>query len=243
MIGDGASWIWNLAAIHFPSTIEIVDLYHAREHLSEQALSILRAVFICLRVTAEGHWCPGSQGCNLSAPMEMVRYCPACEDEFRPDIAVCSDCGASLILQEEGLGARGVPTTDGGKLGVPHWREALDALPVSTLVPLRTFDSLRDLEPVLAAFADRELPSRVLVQNGRYILLVAPSTIADAQAALQLAEGTLPDEPDPTFDATTGRYANCPACDTPLSGESNNCPECGLELRASGGSTPVPEAE
>ena len=37
VIGDGASWIWNLAALHFPAAIAIVDLYHAREHLSELA--------------------------------------------------------------------------------------------------------------------------------------------------------------------------------------------------------------
>jgi len=33
-IGDGASWVWGLAAEHFPGAIEIVDLYHAREHLA-----------------------------------------------------------------------------------------------------------------------------------------------------------------------------------------------------------------
>ncbi len=35
VMGDGAPWIWNLAAEHFPGTIEIVDLYHARQHLGE----------------------------------------------------------------------------------------------------------------------------------------------------------------------------------------------------------------
>jgi len=33
VIGDGAEWIWNLVAEHFPGAIEIVDLYHARQHL------------------------------------------------------------------------------------------------------------------------------------------------------------------------------------------------------------------
>lgn len=33
VLGDGAPWIWNLAAEHFPGAIEVVDLYHAREHL------------------------------------------------------------------------------------------------------------------------------------------------------------------------------------------------------------------
>ena len=33
VIGDGAAWIWNLAAATFPEATCIVDLYHAREHL------------------------------------------------------------------------------------------------------------------------------------------------------------------------------------------------------------------
>lgn len=33
VLGDGAEWIWNLADLHFPGAIPIVDLYHAREHL------------------------------------------------------------------------------------------------------------------------------------------------------------------------------------------------------------------
>ena len=37
VIGDGAEWIWNLADLHFPGAIQIVDLYHAREHLWELA--------------------------------------------------------------------------------------------------------------------------------------------------------------------------------------------------------------
>ena len=37
VMGDGAEWIWNLAQIHFPGAIQIVDLYHARQHLWELA--------------------------------------------------------------------------------------------------------------------------------------------------------------------------------------------------------------
>ena len=37
VLGDGAEWIWNLAGLHFPGAIEIVDLYHARQHLWELA--------------------------------------------------------------------------------------------------------------------------------------------------------------------------------------------------------------
>ena len=36
-MGDGAEWIWNLAEQHFPGAVQIVDLYHARQHLWDLA--------------------------------------------------------------------------------------------------------------------------------------------------------------------------------------------------------------
>jgi Uncharacterised protein family (UPF0236) len=37
VIGDGAEWIWNLAEPYFPGAVQIVDLFHARQHLWELA--------------------------------------------------------------------------------------------------------------------------------------------------------------------------------------------------------------
>ena len=37
VMGDGAEWIWNLAQEHFPGAIQIVDLFHARQHLWDLA--------------------------------------------------------------------------------------------------------------------------------------------------------------------------------------------------------------
>jgi hypothetical protein len=37
VMGDGAEWIWNLAEPYFPGAIQIVDLFHARQHLWELA--------------------------------------------------------------------------------------------------------------------------------------------------------------------------------------------------------------
>ena len=34
VLGDGARWIWGIAEEHFYGAIQIVDLYHAREHLA-----------------------------------------------------------------------------------------------------------------------------------------------------------------------------------------------------------------
>jgi hypothetical protein len=38
-VADGAAWIWNLASEHFPGAVEVVDWYHATEHLWEIANS------------------------------------------------------------------------------------------------------------------------------------------------------------------------------------------------------------
>jgi hypothetical protein len=40
VVGDGAAWIWNIADEHFHDAIQIVDLYHARQHLTELAKSV-----------------------------------------------------------------------------------------------------------------------------------------------------------------------------------------------------------
>ena len=37
ILGDGAHWIWNIATGKFPEATQIVDLFHAREHLHDLA--------------------------------------------------------------------------------------------------------------------------------------------------------------------------------------------------------------
>ena len=37
IIGDGAAWIWGIASGKFPEATQIVDLFHAREHLHDLA--------------------------------------------------------------------------------------------------------------------------------------------------------------------------------------------------------------
>jgi hypothetical protein len=40
ILGDGAPWIWNIATAKFPGATQIVDLYHAREHLHSLTRSL-----------------------------------------------------------------------------------------------------------------------------------------------------------------------------------------------------------
>ena len=46
VIGDGAEWIRNLVETHFPGAIQIVDLYHARQHLWEVSRALYPNDFV-----------------------------------------------------------------------------------------------------------------------------------------------------------------------------------------------------
>lgn len=43
VLGDGAEWIWNIADQHFAGAIQIVDIWHAREHLWDVAAQVFPA--------------------------------------------------------------------------------------------------------------------------------------------------------------------------------------------------------
>lgn len=43
VIGDGAHWIWRQAGMNFPAAIQILDYYHAREHLGVLAEAVFPA--------------------------------------------------------------------------------------------------------------------------------------------------------------------------------------------------------
>ncbi len=51
VIADSAPWIWNLTEMHFPDAVQIVDLYHARQHLWE-----LSAVLFASQEERRKHW-------------------------------------------------------------------------------------------------------------------------------------------------------------------------------------------
>ncbi len=40
VLGDGAAWIWNIAADQFPTAFQIVDRFHAKQHLSDLAKAL-----------------------------------------------------------------------------------------------------------------------------------------------------------------------------------------------------------
>lgn len=82
-LGDGALWIWNLAGMIAPEAIQIVDLCHAKEHLSKLADAIY------------------SPGTDLAKKWAADRHCDlesglldTVLDAIRPHIAISGDVGS-----------------------------------------------------------------------------------------------------------------------------------------------------
>jgi hypothetical protein len=52
VLGDGAPWIWNLATEHFPDAVQIVDRFHAKQHLSDVGKAVYGATSALARAWA-----------------------------------------------------------------------------------------------------------------------------------------------------------------------------------------------
>jgi hypothetical protein len=82
ILADGAVWIWNLAAQHFPGAVEIVDLYHARQHLYDLCAKLLphdeklrkRSLARCLDRLDNG---------KIEALVKLIQELPAATEELR----------------------------------------------------------------------------------------------------------------------------------------------------------------
>ncbi len=75
ILGDGAPWIWNLVQEHFPMAVQIVDLWHAQQHVWQVANAVFGAN------TAQGaQWAePGCQLLeegNIEALVEAMALLP-----------------------------------------------------------------------------------------------------------------------------------------------------------------------
>jgi hypothetical protein len=172
--------------------------------------------------------------------MPVVGYCAPCDEEFRPEIARCSDCGGPLRRLEEGEGRKASSVAGEASGAFGEDRSAfLDEAPLAALQLLTVAPSMDGFERVAEALGGDSIPFRVSVQNGAYAIYVLA---ADAEAgARALAAGTTseadsvagepgPDETAAGFDPVTGSYARCPACHEEVPGGVALCPGCHLQL-------------
>ena len=82
ILGDGALWIWNLASEHFPQAIQIVDRFHAKQHLSDAAKAIWGADSALGRDWAAERHAELDRG-DLDALLDALRVHQATEPEAR----------------------------------------------------------------------------------------------------------------------------------------------------------------
>ena len=149
----------------------------------------------------------------------IIRRCRECGEEFRPGVAMCSDCGGTLEDYDPEAAAAAPP-------GASDAGDALAGLKLATVAS--------QIDAAAAERAGRRLreaaiPFRLDVAYGRtFTLKVAPAQAAEASALLQKAHVI------PRFDAEGPAVAEvggpCPACQAPVPPGSTECPDCGLSL-------------
>ena len=89
VIGDGAPWIWNLAAEQFPHAVQIVDLFHAKERLWDLAKALFPGERTRIESWAEarcGELDQGSFHALLQAVDAQAKHCEEaaqCAEYFR----------------------------------------------------------------------------------------------------------------------------------------------------------------
>jgi len=82
VLGDEATWIWNLADERFPDAVQIVDRFHVKQHLSDVAKSIYGATSDLARAWARARHDELDAG-DLDAVLGALRPHAVAHDEAR----------------------------------------------------------------------------------------------------------------------------------------------------------------
>ena len=161
--------------------------------------------------------------------------CRDCGEEFRPEIARCSDCGGELVSPQERDLGRGATATEPG----PPDEDLADFRPIfvgaqaALLVPLA--EALKVGGIAFRLVEELSDPERGTVTFG---LLVREADRAQALVALgpllgEEGEGGRLHAVETHF-AESGSYSRCPACDSEVAATAAECPECGLVIAGGG---------
>lgn len=148
-----------------------------------------------------------------------VRYCPECDQEFRPQVERCSDCGGPLEDQFEGLESA---QSEGGGRG-PR------GLPPGEYLPLLHRSTAGEIEPLAARLGAAAVPFKVDVRSG-YGGFDLRVRAEDGPQAVRLLADALGEELPPEHGETAADSGQCPACEAPLDPGASECAECGLGL-------------
>lgn len=94
VLGDGAAWIWNLAADKFFTSRQVVDWYHAKLHLTQAANALQGEGTATARRWLRDHETPLLQGHAerlASALRQLAQKQPHCADALRREAGYFQD--------------------------------------------------------------------------------------------------------------------------------------------------------
>ena len=172
-----------------------------------------------------------------------VRVCRECGEEYRPDIAVCADCGAELVDRWEDERGRAVNVDGTFAPDAPHE-------PQEPGIPARALysGSAAALRLLADTLVGNGIPFQLVPEDrgafrrneGARLILVVPET--EAERAMEALAGYRGRGTELGFSEHVTAWGGdhdtdppCPACDAHVPPDATACPECGLEL---GGSEP-----
>jgi len=165
------------------------------------------------------------------------RVCPDCEEEFRPDIVRCSDCGSLLVERWENEDGEVATSPEGPAAEAPtaldsemeHYRPLVTSAAVRQIVPhaerLKEHGIAFHMAEVVADAENHAASYHLLVhEDDRERALKAVADLIDATTDADLIHAV-----ESRFQEGTG-YAACPACGAGLQSSATECPDCGLAM-------------
>src|SRR5579871_4918433 len=90
VLGDGAEWIWNIADQHFAGALQIVDIWHAREHLWDTAAHLFPADEKLRKAWAKKLIQQLNRG-QVAAVVTELRSVPTRQPELREKLRIEAD--------------------------------------------------------------------------------------------------------------------------------------------------------
>lgn len=175
------------------------------------------------------------------------RVCPECEEEFRPDILTCSDCGAALEERWENEDGEVLETPEGpdpeagaqapGEL--EHYRPLVTSGAARQLVPhaerLKEHGIAFHMAEVMTDSERHVATYHILVhEDDRAKALDAVADLIDPGTDAELIHAV-----ESRFQEGMG-YLECPACGASQERSATECPDCGLAMAPAMDLAPCP---
>jgi ssDNA-binding Zn-finger/Zn-ribbon topoisomerase 1 len=154
----------------------------------------------------------------------QVRWCPECEEEYRPEIVHCADCGTLLVDRDDEV-----------PLPAPSASSpAGSSLPPGDYRGIFATNRSAELEPMAKRLGAAGIPFQVGATG--YQAFDLRVRVEERKRALECLKDLMPvvEESGPDRELIEeSRSPQCPACEAKLPERVEECPECGLTLSPS----------